>query len=83
MQEELLRLWDEAQFTVLFVTHSISEAIRVGRRILLLTPHPGQVRAELNSSGDDTADARGVRLSARVEELLFGSSLRAGEVAHE
>ena len=49
MQEELLRLWDEASFTLLFVTHSIEEALIVGNRILLLTPHPGRVRAELNS----------------------------------
>ncbi len=83
MQEELLRLWDEARFTVLFVTHSISEAVRVAQRILLLTPHPGQVRAELNSSGDDIAGADGVRLSARIEDLLFGSSFRAGGGAHD
>ena len=52
MQDELLRLWDDTKFTVLFVTHSINEAIRVGNRILLLSPHPGQVRAELNSTDD-------------------------------
>jgi len=83
MQEELLRLWDEARFTVLFVTHSISEAVLVGQRILLLTPHPGQVRAELNSTGEDTVGADGVRLSARIEDLLFGSSFRSGGVAHD
>ncbi|KMO15599.1 ABC transporter, partial [Methylobacterium indicum] len=49
MQDELLRLWDDTRFTVLFVTHSIEEAIKVGTRILLLSPHPGQVKAELNS----------------------------------
>ncbi|MDV6320954.1 ABC transporter ATP-binding protein, partial [Chromohalobacter sp. HP20-39] len=49
MQDELLQLWDETRFTVLFVTHSIPEAIRCGSRILILSPHPGQVRAELPS----------------------------------
>jgi NitT/TauT family transport system ATP-binding protein len=63
MQEELLQLWEETKFTVLFVTHSIPEAIRVGSRILLLSPHPGQVKAEINSHGAD---------AARVQELLFG-----------
>src|SRR5690606_29169996 len=48
MQEELLQLWEETKFTVLFVTHSIPEAVRIGSRILLLSPHPGQVKAELN-----------------------------------
>src|SRR6201994_4369200 len=49
MQDELLALWEETRFTVLFVTHSIPEAIKIGTRILLLSPHPGQVKAELNS----------------------------------
>src|ERR1700689_5565063 len=56
MQEELLQLWEENKFTVLFVTHSISEAIRIGTRILVLSAHPGRVKAELKSSVcDDTA----------------------------
>ena len=41
MQDELLQLWDDTRFTMLFVTHSIPEAVRVGNRILLLSPHPG------------------------------------------
>jgi len=72
MQEELLQLWDETKFPVLFVTHSIPEAIRVGNRILLMSSHPGQVRAEVNSSGADHPDASGKVLSARIHELLFG-----------
>ena len=62
MQEELLQLWEDTKFTVLFVTHSIPEALRVGSRILLLSAHPGQVRAEINSDGSD---------EARIESMLF------------
>ena len=47
MQEELLQLWQDTQFTIVFVTHSIGEAIKVGTRILLLSPHPGRVKAEV------------------------------------
>ena len=57
MQDELLQLWDDTRFTVLFVTHSIAEAMLIGNRILLLSPHPGQVKAELNSDGSDPVDA--------------------------
>ena len=53
MQDELLQLWDDTRFTVLFVTHSIPEAVLIGNRILLLSPHPGQVKGELNSDGSD------------------------------
>jgi len=61
MQEELLQLWQETKFSVLFVTHSISEAIQIGTRILVLSAHPGQVKAELNSGFDE----------ASLQELLF------------
>lgn len=72
MQDELLQLWEDTRFTVLFVTHSILEAIKIGNRILLLSAHPGQVKAELNSTGQDTVDnATGLRLSDRIHRLLF------------
>ncbi len=73
MQEELLRLWDDTRFTVLFVTHSIPEAIRIGSRILLLSAHPGQVKAELNSGGAGQADGAAAALSQRIHTLLFGN----------
>src|SRR5271166_5818308 len=73
MQDELLALWEETRFTVLFVTHAIEEAIRIGSRILLLSPHPGRVRAELGSTGrDDVHPLTGVRLSDSIHRLLFG-----------
>jgi NitT/TauT family transport system ATP-binding protein len=72
MQDELLQLWHDTKFTVLFVTHSIPEAVRIGNRILLLSPHPGQVKAELNSDGLDTPPPQGGRrLSERIHSLLF------------
>jgi NitT/TauT family transport system ATP-binding protein len=72
MQDELLQLWDDTRFTVLFVTHSIPEAVRIGNRILLLSPHPGQVKAELNSDGSDEIDPRHeMKLSERIHRMLF------------
>ena len=71
MQSELLKLCDETQFSVVFVTHSIPEAIRIGTRILLLTPHPGQAKAEINCRGTDETDESGQLLSERIHKLLF------------
>ncbi len=71
MQEELMQLWEDTRFTVLFVTHSIPEAVRIGSRILLLSPHPGQVRAELGSDGIGAPGADGRTLAQRIETLLF------------
>lgn len=48
MQQELLQLWATIKCNMLFVTHSIEEAILIGSRIVVLSPHPGRVRAELN-----------------------------------
>ena len=52
MQEELKALWDDVGFTVLFVTHSIEEALLVGSRILVhvAPPRPREGRAERRSS---------------------------------
>nr|WP_321923300.1 ABC transporter ATP-binding protein [Burkholderia sp. BCC1998] len=78
MQEELLRLWDEFRFTLLFVTHSIEEALVVGNRILLLSPHPGRVRAELNShdySLDSVGSGDFRDRVARIHHLLFDTDV--------
>ena len=83
MQEELLQLWEDTRVTLLFVTHSIAEAVRIGNRILLLTPHPGRVRAELGSTGVDAVGADGRKLSSRIESLLFEGESHGGRAAHE
>ncbi len=74
MQEELIQLWDSNQFTMLFVTHSIEEAIIVGSRIVILSPLPGQVKAELNASMYDhtsTGTENFKALMDRIHHLLF------------
>ncbi|MBM3341519.1 MAG: ABC transporter ATP-binding protein [Betaproteobacteria bacterium] len=75
MQEELLRLWEDTRFTVLFVTHSIPEAVLIGNRILLMSPHPGQVKAELNSDGTDVLGNDGKRMSERIHDMLFADQV--------
>jgi len=76
MQDELMQLWEETRFTVLFVTHSIPEAVRIGNRILLLSPHPGQVRAELNGldQGSMQKEAQ-VALEEEIKRLLFSDQI--------
>lgn len=85
MQDELLQLWDDTRFTALFVTHSIPEAVRIGSRILLLSPHPGQVKAELNSDGRDEIDpSTGRKLSETIHTMLFSDVVEAEEaIVHD
>jgi NitT/TauT family transport system ATP-binding protein len=78
MQEELLQLWDDVRFTVLFVTHSIEEAIIVGNRILVLSPHPGQVKAELNAHSYGHEKSEGfAALENRIHTMLFAEQTTA------
>jgi NitT/TauT family transport system ATP-binding protein len=44
MQRELLRIWDKAKITVIFVTHSVDEAVYLADRIVILTARPGTVK---------------------------------------
>ena len=79
MQEELQALWEELRFTLLFVTHSIEEALVVGNRILLLSPHPGRVRAEINSHQFGLHSAGGAdfqNATQRIHSLLFDTGDR-------
>jgi NitT/TauT family transport system ATP-binding protein len=76
MQDELLQLWDDIRFTLVFVTHSIEEAVIVGSRIAVLSPHPGQVRAELNSPGfahDARSSLAFQNLVNHIGGMLFGA----------
>jgi NitT/TauT family transport system ATP-binding protein len=47
MNEELLRLRAEREWTAVFVTHSVAEAVFLSTRIIVLAPHPGRVHAVL------------------------------------
>jgi NitT/TauT family transport system ATP-binding protein len=46
LQEELLRVWESERKTVLYVTHSIDEAVYMSDRVVLLTARPGRIKAE-------------------------------------
>jgi ABC-type nitrate/sulfonate/bicarbonate transport system ATPase subunit len=44
MQEELVRIWNATRKTVVFVTHSIDEAIYLSTRVIVFTARPGRIK---------------------------------------
>ncbi len=78
MQKELLQLWEDVHFTVIFVTHSIEEALIVGSRILVLSPHPGQVKAELNAhhlNHENVGQPEFAEVQQRIHDMLFADRI--------
>ncbi len=60
LNEQLLRLWEKTQKTVVFVTHSIPEAVFLSTKIVVMSPRPGKIHdiIECNFPRDRTLDIR-------------------------
>jgi NitT/TauT family transport system ATP-binding protein len=48
LHEELARLWAETGKTIVFVTHNVREAVRLGDRVMLLTFRPGRIKSQFD-----------------------------------
>ena len=84
LHEELLRIWDETKKTVIFITHSVDEAVSLGDRILLMTAQPGRAKALIDVPFERPRQVLALRADPRYGELVFAiwSQLR-GEVERE
>jgi len=75
--DDLLRLWRETGFTILFVTHSISESSYLSSRVLVMSPRPGRITADIA-----LPDSRGNRLApATIEAQRTIADALGGAVA--
>jgi NitT/TauT family transport system ATP-binding protein len=79
LQGELLRIWAGTGMTVLFITHSIDEAVHLGQRVAVMTSRPGRIKAVVDVSlgqalagGDLRSSPEFVRHRHQVWELLHG-----------
>jgi NitT/TauT family transport system ATP-binding protein len=74
LQSELLRIWMERQKTILFVTHSIDEAVFLADRIVVMTRPPGRVCADIHTGMPrprDRASPEFAQLAEKVRGLVF------------
>ena len=69
LQDELLRIWAELKKTILFVTHSIEEAIYLADRIVVMTYRPGTVKRDIVVDLPRLRDAASVEFNALKREL--------------
>jgi NitT/TauT family transport system ATP-binding protein len=85
LNEELLRLYREQGWTVMFVTHSVAEAVFLSTRVVVLAPHPGRVAhvAPIDLPWPRTAETRLTAAYeeqvARVSRLLRGVQAQSSE----
>jgi NitT/TauT family transport system ATP-binding protein len=82
LQGELLRIWEESRKTVLYVTHSIDEAIVLADRILIMSARPGRIKeiVDVGALFGRPRQVEAVKSSAQYGEL-FGHIW--GELRHE
>ena len=71
LQEELLRIWDENRKTVLFITHSVDEAVTLGDRIMVMTAHPGRAKAVIDVPFERPRHVLELRAKPAYGELVY------------
>jgi NitT/TauT family transport system ATP-binding protein len=70
MQQELLRIWRGYRKTVLFVTHSVDEALYLGDRVLVLTARPGRIKEEIRVKLPRPRDIAGAEFGVLRKQAL-------------
>jgi NitT/TauT family transport system ATP-binding protein len=71
LQEELLRIWDETKKTVLFITHSVDEAVTLSDQIMIMTAHPGRVKTIMDVPFARPRDVLELRSQQEYGEIVY------------
>ena len=70
MQRLLAEVWRETKKTVIYVTHNVAEAVYLADRVIVMTPHPGRIKAEVPIRLPRPRDALSVEFVEHQRELL-------------
>ena len=78
LQQELLRIWELARKTTVFITHSIDEALVLSDRVMIMTAHPGTIKTIITIDLPRPRDIANIRTTLKYNELfqLIWLSLR-------
>jgi NitT/TauT family transport system ATP-binding protein len=86
---ELLRIWDETGKTIVFITHDIEEAVLLADRVIVLTPRPAQIHANVEialdrpRTGKFRLDPRFAVLVQRIQDEIEAARAAWGGAARE
>jgi NitT/TauT family transport system ATP-binding protein len=87
LQDELMRIWDKTGKTIIFVTHSIDEAVILADRVVVMSSNPGNIRTIIDIDLERPRTNQEIRLSPafaeirqRVWENLQGPAVKTLEV---
>lgn len=69
LQAELVKIWQQTQKTIIFITHSIDEAIYLGQRIAIMTSRPGRIKQVIEVPAELRSDQEDVRSSPEFSQL--------------
>jgi NitT/TauT family transport system ATP-binding protein len=69
LQDELLRIWEKARTTILFITHGIDEAVYLGQRVAVMTSRPGRIKHILDIPSDFRKRTEDVRSTPEFGEI--------------
>ena len=82
---DIQRIWQDRKKTIIFVTHNVREAVCLGDRVVLFSPHPGRIREQFKIDLPRPRDINSVDLaqySTRITKALkTHMTAREGEVA--
>lgn len=71
LQQELLRIWETTGKTVVFITHSVDEALTLADRVLVMSPRPGTLVADLDVPFERPRDVVEMRRDKRFWDLTY------------
>jgi NitT/TauT family transport system ATP-binding protein len=69
LQRELMKLWESERKTVVFVTHDLEEAIALADRVIMMSPRPGRIKADIAIKLKRPRDPVQIRFEPEFQEI--------------
>lgn len=83
MQDELLAVWQQTRKTILFITHSVDEALLLGDRVIVMTASPGRIREDLRIDLPRPRDENSAEfnlLERKIKGMVLAEAARIAEI---